>query len=63
MLLALVAALAVVLKIAVYAIVAVVCGLCIVYFGFILVVCALDWWNSRKPSVQDIPFISWRKRL
>lgn len=64
MLITFLAALAVVLKVAVYAIVAAVCGLCVVYFGFILVVCALDWWrNGLRPAAEDTPFVSWRKRL
>lgn len=40
-----------------------VCVLCAVFFGFILVVHALDWWNNRRVVVEDIPFASWRKRL
>jgi hypothetical protein len=62
MLIAFFAALAVVLKVAIFAIVTAVCSLFAVYFGFILVICTLDWWNSRN-VVKDIPFVSWRKRL
>lgn len=41
----------------VYAVVALVCALCVGFFGFILVVCALDWWRNRPRVIEPIPFV------
>lgn len=48
--------------VAVYAFTAAVCGLCGLFFGFILIVHALDWWNNRRPAETGV-VPAGRKRL